>query len=62
MFLQGDLIDCEFEPGKQVNSKYLDSSDIESDDEEGGDYKIEEEKEQQVIRGNCILEMLEHNS
>lgn len=43
-----------------MNLKYLDSSDVESHDEEEGDYEIEEEKEQE-IRGNCILEMIEHN-
>lgn len=40
-----------------MNLKYLDSSDVESHDEEEGDYEIEEEKEQE-IRGNCILEMI----
>ena len=40
---RGPNINCEFEPGKEVNSKYLDSSDVNSDDEEG-DCEIEEEK------------------
>ena len=29
---------------KQANFKYLDSSDVKSDDEEEGDHEIEEEK------------------
>lgn len=60
--LQGDLIKCEFEPGKQINSNYLESkSDVESDNNEDEDYEVEQ-REQQKLRGDCILEMIECNS
>ena len=39
--LQVDLMNCEFEPGKQVNSDNLDSRNAETDNEKGA-YEMEE--------------------
>ena len=52
--LQGNLMNFEFEPRKQVNSNYLDSSNIETDDAKESDYEIEEEPENQrkLFTGN----------
>ena len=42
--LQGNLINCEFEPGKLVNSKYIDSSDVKSDNEVEGIMRSKKKK------------------
>ena len=64
--IRGALIDCSFEPGIQVNSKEINSSDDESDESDEGDYDYnddenisEVELEEQRLRGDCVLEMLQ---
>ena len=60
--IRGALIDCSFEPGVQVNSREINSSDDESDE---GDYDYDDENisevelEEQRLRRNCVLEMLQ---
>ena len=59
---RGALIDCSFEPGVQVNSREINSSDDESDE---GDYDYNDENifevelEEQRLRADCVLEMLQ---
>ena len=61
--LHGYLLNCQFEPGQQVNSKIVESiSDVESivesisDDEDEPEER--KEAEQQKMRGNLVLEMI----
>lgn len=59
--LHGDLLNCQFEPGQQVNSKIVESiSDVESDDD--NESEESKETEQQEMRGNLVLEIIECNS
>ena len=59
--LYGDLLNCQFELGQQVNLKIVESiSDVESDDED--EPEESKETEQQEMRGNLVLEMIECNS
>ena len=59
--LHGDLLNCQFEPRQQVNSKIVESiSDVESDNEDESEES--KETEQQEMRGNLVLEMIECNS
>ena len=58
--IRGALIDCSFEPGVQVNSREINSSDDESDE---GDYDYDDENisevelEEQRLRRDCVLEI-----
>ena len=60
--IRDELIDCSFEPGVQINSREINSSDDESD---GGDYDYNDENisevelKEQRLRGDCVLEMLQ---
>ena len=59
--LHGHLLNCQFEPGQQVNLKIVESvSDVKSDIED----ELEESKEteQQEMRGDLVLEMTECDS
>ena len=58
--IRGARIDCSFEPGVQVNSREINSSDDESDE---GDYDYDDENisevelEEQRLRRDCVLEI-----
>ena len=55
--LHGDLLNCQFEPGQQDNSKIVELiSDVENDDED--EPEESKETEQQEMRGNLVLEMI----
>ena len=60
--MRGALIDCSFETGVQVNSREINWSDDESDE---GDYDYDDENisevelEEQRLRGDFVLEMLQ---
>ena len=56
--LIGDFINCMFDPGVQVCSKLLAIDDSNSESDSNNEFE-EDDVEEQVIRGNCILELLE---
>ena len=56
--LTGDFINCMFDPGVQVCSKLLAIDDSDSESDSDNEFE-EDDVEEQLIRGTCILELLE---
>ena len=50
---------CDFEPRAQVNLKYIDSYDLECDEEDDEDFNEGNQLEEQELRGSCILETIQ---